>query len=151
MLILTVSLQYFWHFCPRLQHWVRAAFSHRLYWPLRGWAGLPCLWWPGKSHAQCRLLLGGGEGQLGNSPQDCQDLLSQNSPRVPEQPEGEKTARRCSHSSLEEPEPSKQGWAHPSAQPLDLEARAQQWEAANTNFLKVNTYNYILADISKAA
>lgn len=38
-----------------------------------------------------------------------------------------------------------------SAQPLRLETGAEQWEAANTNFLKVNTYNYILADISKAA
>lgn len=79
------------------------------------------VWWPGKSQARCRLLLGGGQGQPGNSPQDFSGSAQ------PKQPEDAKTARRSqSRAGLS------LSWA--------LEASEEQWEAANTNFLKVNTY-----------
>lgn len=131
-------------------------------WPLWDWASLPLMTRKKPRSAQAAPWEEGKDSPA-ISLRTARVLLGQNSPKVPKQPEGAKTARgcqssprvpiaaSCSRSSPEERIPGKQSCAHASAEPPALEGSAEQGETANTNFPKVNTYNCILADISKAA
>lgn len=137
-------------------------------WPLWDWASLPLMT---RKKPRSRQAAPGRRGRTARQfpsgpPGFCSAKTArgcQSSPKVPKQPEGAKTtggcqnnrrvpiAASCSRSSPEERIPRKQSCAHAPAEPPALEGSAEQGEAANTNFPRVNTYNCILADISKAA
>lgn len=138
MLILTISCNIFGISAPDFnieseQHFHTA--STDLY-----GAGIPFCLMTRKKTGSVQAAPGRRVGQPGNFPRGCLGaLLSQNSSRVLQ---GTKTAPGCQNSPRvpKQPQgagPSRAGQGSPHSRAL--EASAEQWEAANTNFLKVNT------------